>query len=164
MSTDLAWVVVTGAAVVLGLAGIVVPVLPGLPLILGGLLVWAIVDGQWLGWVALVVGALVSVAAWILMYYLPGKRLQAAGVPNRVILVAAVAGIVGFFVIPVLGLPLFFVAAVYLQESLRHGDARSSLPSTWQAVLAYGLSILIELTAGMVAATAWLVAVVVPRL
>lgn len=164
MSPDLAWVVVTGAAVVLGLAGIVVPVLPGLPLVLGGLLVWAIVGGHWLGWVALVVGVLVSVAAWVLMYYLPGKRLQAAGVPNRVILVAALAGIIGFFVIPVLGLPLFFVAAVYLQETLRHGDARSSLPSTWQAVLAYGLSILIELTAGMVAATAWLVAVVVPRL
>lgn len=164
MSADLAWMVATGAAVVVGLVGIVVPVLPGLPLILGGLLVWAIVDGQWLGWVALVVGVLVSAAAWVLMYYLPSKRLQAAGVPNRTILVAALAGIVGFFVVPVLGLPLFFLAAVYLQEWLRHRDPRAALPSTWQAVLAYGLSILIELTAGMVAATAWLVAVVVPRL
>lgn len=164
MSTELAWTVATGAAVVVGLIGIVVPVLPGLPLILGGLLVWAIVDAHWLAWVALAVGVLVSAAAWILMYYLPGKRLQAAGVPNRTILLAALAGVVGFFVVPVLGLPLFFVAAVYLQESLRHGDTRASLPSTWQAVLAYGLSILIELTAGMVAATAWLIAVVGPRL
>jgi hypothetical protein len=164
MSAELAWAIATGAAVVVGLVGIVVPVLPGLPLILGGLLVWAIVDGQPAGWVALVVGLVVSVAAWVLMYYVPGKRLQAAGVPNRVILLAALAGVVGFFVVPVIGLPLFFVAAVYLQESLRHRDARASLGSTWQAVLAYGLSLLIELTAGVVAATAWLLAVLVPRL
>jgi hypothetical protein len=164
MSAELAWAIATGAAVVAGLAGIVLPVLPGLPLVLVGLLVWAIVAGHPVAWVAFAVGVLVCSAAWVLMYYLPGKRLQAAGVPTRVILVAALAGIVGFFVVPVVGLPLFFVAAVYLQETLRHRDARASLPSTWQAILAYGLSLLIELTAGLVAATAWLVAVVVPRL
>ncbi|MGF1663579.1 MAG: DUF456 domain-containing protein [Kineosporiaceae bacterium] len=164
MSAELAWAIATGAAVVVGLAGIVVPVLPGLPLILGGLLVWAVVAGEPAGWVAFVVGLVVSVTAWVLMYYVPGKRLQAAGVPNRVILLAALAGIVGFFIVPVIGLPLFFVAAVYLQESLRHRDVRASLGSTWQAVLAYGLSLLIELTAGVVAATAWLLAVLVPRL
>lgn len=155
MSGDVAWLIAVVAGMLVGLVGIVIQVVPGLILIVASQLVWALVDGTWTGWVAFAIGLLIAVAAWVLMFYLPGKRLQAAGIPSYVLVIAALAGIVGFFVVPVVGLPLFFIGAVYAVESLRHRHAGRSLSSTWQAVKAAGLSLLIELTAGMLAVSQW---------
>lgn len=139
-----------------GLVGIVVPVVPGLALIVAAQLVWALFNATPLGWVSFALGLLMTIAAWVLMYYLPGKQLKAAGIPTWVLAIAAIAGIIGFFVIPVVGLPLFFVVAVYAVESIRQRHATTSLGSTWQAIKAAGLSLLIELTAGMVSISQWI--------
>jgi len=63
---------------------------------------------------------------------------------------------VGFFVIPVVGLLVGFVAGIYLAELLRVGRARA-WPSTGAALRAAGLSLLIELAAGLLAAVVWFV-------
>jgi hypothetical protein len=68
-------------------------------------------------------------------------------------------GIVGFFVIPVVGLVIGFVLGVYLAEHRRVGPA-AAWPSTREALRAVGVSILIELAAGVVAALAWVAGVV----
>ena len=54
-------------------------------------------------------------------------------------------GVVGFFVIPVVGLFVGFVLGIYLAERRRVGQA-DAWPSTKAALRAVGLSILIELT------------------
>ena len=69
-------------------------------------------------------------------------------------------GVVGFFVVPVVGLPLGFVLGVYLAEYRRVGG-RAAWPSTVHALKAAGLSILIELAAGVAAALVWVVGLVV---
>ncbi len=155
MTPELAWLIAVVAGMLVGLAGIVIQVVPGLLLIVISQFVWALVQNSPFGWLAFILGLLVAIAAWILMYYLPGKRLQAAGIPNYVLVIAAVAGIVGFFVVPIVGLPLFFIGAIYVVESLRHRHASRSLSSTWQAIKAAGLSLLIELSAGMLAVIQW---------
>jgi hypothetical protein len=66
---------------------------------------------------------------------------------------------VGFFVIPVVGLPLGFVLGVYLAERLRQPGHRFAWRSTGEAIKAVGLSILIELGAGLFIAGLWLAAV-----
>lgn len=132
-----------------GLAGIVVPVLPGLGLINAAVLVWALVERSPYGWVALAVCLALWGAAFALQYLVPGKRLVAAGVPTWVVAVAGLAGVVGFFVVPVLGLPLFFVGTIYLVQSSRARHMGRSVASTWQAVLAVVLSQLIELSGGV---------------
>jgi uncharacterized protein YqgC (DUF456 family) len=88
----------------------------------------------------------------------PGRRLQAAGVPGRTLALGAVLGVVGFFVIPVVGLFLGFVAGVYLSELVRVGS-RGAWPATVHALKAAGLSILIELTACLLATAAWVAGV-----
>ena len=60
-------------------------------------------------------------------------------------------GVVGFFVVPVVGLFVGFVLGVYLAERRRVGGA-AAWPSTKEALRAVGLSILIELAAGVLAA------------
>jgi hypothetical protein len=68
--------------------------------------------------------------------------------------------VVGFFVIPVIGLFIGFVLGVYLAEYRRLG-ATAAWPSTTHALKAVGLSILIELAAGVVATFIWIAGVVV---
>nr|WP_284290737.1 DUF456 family protein [Angustibacter aerolatus] len=49
-------------------------------------------------------------------YVLPGRRLKDAGVPWWTTLAGVALGVVGFFVVPVVGLLLGFVLGVYLAE------------------------------------------------
>jgi uncharacterized protein YqgC (DUF456 family) len=146
--------VLTGLAIAIGLVGIVVMVLPGSMLILGALLVWAILVGEPTGWAVFAVAATFVMAGQVVKYTVPGRRMKDAGVPNATLLVGGVLGVVGFFVIPVVGLPLGFVAGVYAMEHQRVG-AREARTTTTHALKAVGLSIAIELAFGMLAAVAW---------
>ncbi len=147
-------------AVAVGLVGIVVPVLPGSLLILASILVWAIVTAEAAGWVVFAVATTILVAGTVVKVAVPGRRMRTAGVPTATLLAGAAAGIVGFFVIPVVGLPVGFVLGVYAAE-LRRVGRDLAWPSTVAALKAVGLSILIEATAGLVAAAALVVGIVV---
>ena len=149
-----------GLAVLVGLVGIVVPVLPGTVLILGAVLVWAIEDGSATAWGVFAVAAPLLVVGAVVKYAVPGRRLKATGVPQRTLLLGGALGVVGFFVVPVVGLVLGFVLGVYLAEAQRVGKD-SAWPSTKHALRAVGLSLLIELAAGMLAALTWFVGAVV---
>jgi uncharacterized protein len=63
-------------------------------------------------------------------------------------------------VVPVVGLFLGFVLGVYAAEHRRVGP-RLAWPSTRAALRAAGLSILIELLAGLLAAGVWVTGVLV---
>lgn len=148
--------VLVGLAVLVGLVGIVVPVLPGSILILGAVLVWAVVAAAPVGWVVFAVAATFLVLGGIVKYAVPGRGLKTTGVPGRTLVAGGLLGIVGFFVVPVVGLVLGFVLGVYLSELQRVGSALA-WPSTRAALKAAGLSVLIELASGLLAALTWLV-------
>jgi uncharacterized protein YqgC (DUF456 family) len=148
-----------GAAVLVGLVGIVVPVLPGSLLILAAVLLWALEAASPGGWVVFSLVTLLLVVGSIVKYAVPGRRLRLDGVPHRTLLVGGLVGVLGFFVVPVVGLVVGFVAGVYLAEVQRVGG-RLARSSTAAALRAVGVSLLIELTAGLVAAATWLVGAV----
>jgi uncharacterized protein YqgC (DUF456 family) len=95
----------------------------------------------------------------VVKYLVPNRRLKGAGIPASTQWIGAALGIVGFFVIPVIGLLIGFVLGVYLAEYGRLG-ARAAWPSTKHALKAVGLSIVIELTAGVIATFVWVAGVV----
>ena len=146
--------------IAVGIAGIIVPVLPGTFLVLGAILVWAMEVGTSTAWVVLVVAAVLLVGGTVVKYLVPGRRLKSAGVPNSTLLTGAVLAFVGFFVIPVVGMFVGFVLGVYVAERRRVG-ATMAWPSTTGALRAVGVSILIELVAAFLAAVVWVVGVVV---
>ena len=148
-----------GIGVLVGLVGIVVPVLPGSLLVLASILVWAIVVSGAAGWAVFAVAAVLLVVGGVVKYAVPGRRLAAAGVPTRTLVAGGLLGIVGFFVIPVVGLLVGFVLGVYLSEVVRVGTDLA-WPTTKAALRATGLSLLIELAAGLLAAVTWLVGAV----
>lgn len=152
--TDTLVVLAVGLAIAVGLVGILVPVLPGTVLVLGAIWVWALHAGGTTAWsVALVATALLA-AGTVAKYALPGRRLKDAGIPASTQWTGALLGVVGFFVVPVVGLVLGFVLGVYVAEHRRVG-ARLAGPSTTTALRAVGLSILIELLAAVLAAGVW---------
>ena len=148
-----------GLVIAVGLVGIVVPVLPGSVLVGAAILVWAVLVGTTTGWVVFAVAAILLATGTVVMYLVPGRRLRTSGVPTRTLVLGGLAGVVGFFVVPVIGLPLGFVAGVYAAESARLGGSRA-WPSTKQALLAAGLSVLIELAFGLLATLTWVAGVV----
>ncbi len=152
--------VIAAVLVVVGIAGVLLPVVPGLSLIVVGIAVWAFPRNDTLGWTVLGIAVALVVVGSILKYVLPGQRMRDSGVPGRTLAVGGVLGIVGFFVVPVLGLFLGFVLGVYVAEQARLRDSSLAWPSTRQALLAVGISIIIELAAGLLATAVWIGALV----
>jgi uncharacterized protein len=152
--TDLA----VGIAILIGIAGIIVPILPGTLLILIAILAWAAEVQTPVAWAVFAVAATFLVLGSIVKYTVPRTRMKDAGVPNSTMVIGAVVALAGFFVIPYLGLFLGFIAGVYLAERQRVG-AEQAWPSTKHALKAVGISILIELVAAMLATITWTVGV-----
>jgi uncharacterized protein len=151
---------VAALLVVVGIVGIVVPVLPGLVLVVLGIAVWAVPRGDALGWAVLGVAVAVAVVGSVVKYVVPGRRLRDAGVPGRTLALGAALGIVGFFVVPVVGLLLGFVLGVWLGELARLRDRGPAWASTRHALKAVGVSMAIELLTALVAAGVWVGALV----
>ena len=144
-----------GLVVLVGVVGVVVPLLPGTLLVAAAVVVWAIDEPSTTAWLC-TAGALALLAAGAVVKYLvPGKRLKGSGVPTSTLLLGAVVAVVGFFVVPVIGAFLGFVLGVYLAEVRRLGSRRA-WPATRAALGAVGLSLLIELVAALLAAVVWL--------
>jgi uncharacterized protein YqgC (DUF456 family) len=147
--------VLVGLAVLVGLVGIVMPVLPGSILVFAAITVWALLERTGPAWLVLAITVLAIGAAQVLKYVLPERSLRAHGIPARTTLIGVAAGIVGFFVGPVVGMPLGFVAGVFGSELARHRAAGPAWASTRRSLVATGVSILIELAGASVAATDW---------
>ena len=159
--TPVSWLeVVVAIALAVGLIGIIVPVLPGALLVLVAILVWASELGVRTGWIVFAVAAAFLVVGTVAKYVLPGRRLKDAGIPGSTQWTGVAFGIVGFFVVPVIGLFLGFVLGMYVAERRRVGPAAAG-PSTRAALAAVGLSVLIEMISAVLAVGTWAVGVVI---
>lgn len=160
MSLQILVTVLVALAYVVGLCGIVLPVLPGTITIIIATLIWAIVTGSWTSWVAFAIIAVLGVIGMTTSYVLTGRRLQRHEVPTWPILVGIASGIVGIFVIPFLGLPIGFLAGLYVSEAVRLKDWKRGLSSAWVAIKALGIGIAIEFTLAMLSTITFAIAVV----
>jgi uncharacterized protein YqgC (DUF456 family) len=151
--------IICGLLVVVGLFGILVPVLPGTVLVLLGFLVWASEKGTAEAWTVFALAALILAAGTVVKYAVPGRRLKAS-VPTSTLVVGGLLAVVGFFVIPVVGMLVGFPIGVYAAERVRVGGA-GAWPSTKAALRALAHSILIELVAALLATAVWIVGVAI---
>ena len=151
--------VLVGIAIFVGIVGIVVPILPGAILSLAAILVWALVERSAIGWVVFAIAVVLIGASQVVKYVVPERRLREAGVPRRSMFFGVLLGIVGFFVIPVVGMFVGFPIGVYLSELQRQRDHALAWTSTKHALRETGVSILIELVGTSLAAAVWLIAV-----
>lgn len=152
--------VLVGLAILIGLLGIIVPILPGVILILAAILVWAIMTGGATAWIVFAICTTLLVISGVIKYTWPGAKLREAGVPNRSLILGAVLGIIGFFVVPVVGLILGFIVGVYVSELQRLREQQPAWQSTVHALKGVGLSMLVELFGALLATAVWVIAAI----
>jgi len=149
------WLVALAMAV--GLAGVLLPVLPGLLVVWAAGLWWTVADGGGAPrWTVFGVLTALFVGATVAKYVLPARSAAARGAPVSTLLAGATGAVVGFFVIPLIGAVIGGVAAIYLAEYLRSGDGRAAWAATRAALVAIGVGVLIELAAGLLMVLTWL--------
>jgi uncharacterized protein YqgC (DUF456 family) len=156
-------IVLVALAIAVGLVGIVLPFLPGTLLIYAAIAVWAFMVRGTVAWVVLGVVTAVLGASLLVKYLWPARRMRAADVSGRTLAAGAVTGVIGFFVIPVVGLIVGFVAGVYLAELAHRRDNRRAWASTVHAVKGVALSVGVELAGGLIATAAWVIGLVLTQ-
>ncbi|NVM99562.1 DUF456 domain-containing protein [Arthrobacter sp. SDTb3-6] len=161
MDAQLIWTVICGLAILVGAAGVIIPVLPGSLLVAASLLAWAFAVGQPAGWVVFGVGAAFVAAGMLSGAVLTGRAMKARQIPGRSVVAGLVLGVVGFLVVPFVGLLLGFVLGLFLAELVRQKSVKPAVSSSVAALKATGLGMLAEFGFASLAAGTWAAGVLV---
>jgi uncharacterized protein len=145
-----------GLAMVVGIAGTLLPILPGVGLIWAAALVFGLLEGfGFVGWTAMVVISAMGAAGIVAGVRLPQRAASADGIGWRGQLLAFALAVVGFFVIPVVGAPIGFVVGIYVVARTRHGPA--AWPITKRTVRSLVFAAGLQFVAALGMALTWLV-------
>lgn len=146
-------------AALVGLTGVVVPVLPGL------LVVWLATVGTVLihradttGWVLAGVLTALFALGTAATIVLPARQGRQGGASRRSFVLAGVGAVLGFFLLPVLGFLVGALAGLLVGEYQRLGDWREAAGATGQVLRAYGIGVVLETIIGLTMVAIWLVA------
>ncbi|WP_338752043.1 DUF456 domain-containing protein [Janibacter alittae] len=147
------------AIFVVGVLGIVLPVLPGLLLCVSAVLLWAVDTGGTLAWATFGVALVLYLIGVSLQLLIPGRRMRRDGVGGMTLVLGVFGAIVGLFVIPLLGLPIGFVAGVFTAEYLRFRELDRAWSATKSALRGVLHSMGIELTTALAIAISWTIGI-----
>lgn len=159
--SDLVLGLLGALGVLVGLVGVLAPVVPGLLLVWGAAVATLVAQGQGTPWLAVALLSVLGIAGQAASLALPAQRMAGSGAPRSSLLAAGVGALVGFFVVPVLGLLVGAVAGLLLAERSRTGDLGRAWASSREVIAAYGLGVLLELLAGVLMGLVWVVTFVV---
>jgi len=137
LEITLLWIL-CAALIVAGLAGTVLPVLPGTVLVWGGIVLGAWIDDfQRVGTATLVVVTVLAALAWVLDYVAGLLGARKAGASRQALLGAAIGTVVGLFmgVVGVLFMPLVGAAlGEYLAQKDQTRAVRVGV-ATWLGIM-----------------------------
>jgi uncharacterized protein len=142
MTTTLLWLLVV-VLIAAGLAGTVLPALPGTALVLAGIVLGAWIDDfSRVGATTLAVVTVLAVLAWVLDYVAGLLGAQRAGASRAALVGAALGTVAGLFMglVGVLFMPLVGAAAgEYMArraDADAHGQALKVGVATWLGIMA----------------------------
>lgn len=137
MEITLLWIL-CAALIVAGLAGTVLPVLPGTVLVWAGIVLGAWIDDfQRVGTTTLVVVTVLAALAWVLDYVAGLLGARRAGASRQALVGAAIGTVAGLFmgVVGVLFMPLVGAAlGEYLAQKDQHRAVRVGV-ATWLGIM-----------------------------
>jgi len=154
--TDWLATVLVGIAIAVGVAGVILPILPGLWLIWGAALAYGLLVG-FEGWAWPAMAAITALAAvgTGIIYYLPARKTGEIGMPRWGQLVAAGGAIIGFFVIPIVGAIVGLIAGTLAVALVIERDLGDALGTAWTILIETLKAAAIQLTLGLVMAVVW---------
>ena len=128
------WWTLSAVLILLGLAGTVLPALPGTALVLAGIVMGAWIDEfTRVGWFALALVTVLAVFSWLGEYAAALMGAQRAGASRQAVIGAAIGTVVGIFMgfIGVLFMPLVGAALGEYLARREHGRAMRVGVATW---------------------------------
>ena len=152
--------ILLAVVMVVGLVGVLVPVLPGLLLMAVAAVVWAFSSPGTGRWAVAAVVVAISVFATVAATVLPARRATAAGAPHTAVVAGAVGMVIGLIAVPVVGALIGFPAGIFLAEAVRLRDASAARATTVATLRGVGVGIAIQLAAGVVMMGIWFVAAI----
>lgn len=138
MNDTLLWLL-SGALILVGLAGIVLPALPGTILVFAGILLGAWIDDfDRVGGFAVGAIAVLAVLAWLMDYVSAMLGAKRAGASRQAVVGAALGTVAGIFMglVGVLFMPLVGAAVGEFIARRHHGQALRVGLATWLGLLA----------------------------
>lgn len=154
--SDLLVTVIVAVAMLVGLAGVVIPILPGLALIWAAALAYGLQVGFGvIGVVVMILLSVLTVASIVFGVILPKRAASESGASNRTQLIGVVGAVVGFFVIPVVGIVVGALVAVLLAEYADKRNWSEARTATIGVAKGFGISSLVQLAIGMVMLAIW---------
>jgi len=147
---------VVGIVMVAGLVGTLVPLVPGLWLILGAAIFYGVNEGfGGIGAIAMIVILGLFVFGSLVSLVLARRSAARVGAPGMSMAAAVVGGLIGLFVIPFLGFVIGAVVGMLLAERARLGDWPAASRVTFAAAKGYLLGMLVEAGCGAAMLATW---------
>ena len=138
MTATLLWIL-SVALIVVGIAGTVLPALPGTLLVLAGIVLGAWIDDfARVGWGVLTAVIVLAVLAWVLDYVAGLLGAKKVGASRQAIIGAALGTVAGLFmgIVGVLFMPLVGAAIGEYLAQRDHGRALKVGVATWLGIMA----------------------------
>lgn len=138
MSSDGLWWLLSVALIIVGIAGTVLPALPGTALVLAGIVLGAWIDDfTRVGWGTLAVVSVLAVLSWVLDYAAALLGAQRAGASRQAIIGAALGTVAGVFT-GLIGLLFMPLVGAVIGELIARRDVRRAGRvgiATWFGIL-----------------------------
>ncbi len=158
MNADTLLIVLVAAVMVIGVAGTVLPILPGLPVIWAAALAYGLVTGFGTGgWVAMALITVLVAAGTAAGFYLPQRSAASIGVPWWGQLIALALAVAGFFTVPVVGAPLGFVLGIFLATLGRDRHLPGALRATRSTLKTMLVTSGVQFATGLMMMAVWVV-------
>jgi uncharacterized protein len=150
------------AFILVGILGIIVPILPGMLLVWFTVIVYAWRTGfETIGWPTLTFITLVALITGLSNIWLPLLGAKKVGAAKRALLLGIVGAILGTFIIPIplLGTVIGYALGVFLGEYLKQRNVRLALRAGLGGVAGWGISTVVEISGALIILTVFVVQV-----
>lgn len=143
---------------IIGTAGLIVPVFPGLVVNWAAILIYGVLSGFGVkGWIIFVLVTILMIFGNVIDNILMGRKARESGASWLSIGTGYVASlVVSFFFAPIAGLAAAPIG-VFLVEFIRRRKWREALKVSWSLMLGWGWSIGIRITIGVVMIGLWMI-------
>lgn len=138
------------AFIVMGLIGVVVPMIPGTLLMWIAVLIYALVNGfNSIGVAAFVVITIIALVTGTADLWMPLLGAKSGGASKRAVLLGVVGSLVGTLIAPLIGTLIGYAGGILLGEYQKRGDWNEALRASAGGLAGWGIATIIQLGGGL---------------
>lgn len=145
-----------------GLLGLVIPIIPGLVIIWLASLAYGLGVGfQTPGWIFFTILTIIMAVGSLVDNLVMGQQAHKTGASWLSVLLAMLVGVIGTFILPIIGGFIGALSALFLSEWIRRKNWREAMTATTGWAVGCGWAIVIRFALGLLMIGIWIIWVLV---